>query len=142
MKTTREAETEKEYLNQLCEEIRSLICDYHIEESREIVCDAMKEYPDAAEPHNLFGILMEKRGNHITAMKHFRAAWALDPTFLPARKNMENYGSFARPSEAAYTMEDCRREETKERFKIEYDENGVGHVVKRKHNDKQGIFCF
>ena len=108
MRTVMEEETEKEYLNQLCEEVRSLIHDYHIEESREKICEAMKDCPDAAEPHNLFGILMEKQGCHISAMKHFRAAWSLDPTFLPARKNIDNYGGFSRPGEAAYTMDDCR----------------------------------
>ena len=85
MRTVMEEETEKEYLNQLCEEVRSLIHDYHIEESREKNCEAMKDSPDAAEPHNLSGILMEIQGCHISAMKHFRAAWSLDPTFLPAR---------------------------------------------------------
>ena len=49
MRTVMEEETEKEYLNQLCEEVRSLIHDYHIEESREKICEAMKDYPDAAE---------------------------------------------------------------------------------------------
>ena len=85
---------------------------------------------------------MEKQGCHISAMKHFRAAWSLDPTFLPARKNIDNYGGFSRPGEAAYTADDCRTDEKKERCKIEYDENGVGHVVKRKQNDKSGFFGF
>ncbi len=49
----------------------------------------MKDCPDAAEPHNLFGILMEKQGCHISAMKHFRAAWSFG-SFLPARKNIDN----------------------------------------------------
>ena len=71
---------------------------------------------------------MEMQGNHVAAMKHFRAASVLDPTFLPARKNMENYGSFSRPGAAAYTMEDCGTAEKKEHFKIEYDENGIGHA--------------
>ena len=39
-------------------------------------------------------------------------------------------------------MDDCRTDEKKERCKIEYDENGVGHVVKRKQNDKSGFFGF
>lgn len=29
-------------------------------------------------------------------MKHFRAAWCLDPTYLPARENMSNFSSFER----------------------------------------------
>ena len=85
MRTVMEEETEKEYLNQLCEEVRSLIHDYHIEESREKICEAMKDCPDAAEPHNLFGILMEKQGCHISAMKHFPRGLVIG-SHIPARK--------------------------------------------------------
>ena len=141
MRTITEASEEKEYLNQLCEKVRSLLNDYHIDEARKVICEAMMEFPDAAQPHNLLGILLEKQGEHIPAMKHFRAAWALDPAFLPARKNIDNYGSFSNPGTAAYTFEDCA-EQKKERYKIEYDENGIGHAVKRKHNDKAEYFGF
>lgn len=139
MRTAMDIGTEQEYMVFLSEKVRSLINAYDIEETRRMICEAMKEYPDAAQPHNLLGILMETQGNHVSAMKHFRAAWALDPAFLPARKNMENYGSFSKPGAAAYTMEDCEKQEKKERFKIEYDENGVGHVVKR-NGEKTGFF--
>ena len=40
----------------------------------------MAENPHGAVPHNLMGILLEKESNHVLAMKHFRAAYALDPT--------------------------------------------------------------
>ena len=52
----------------------------------------MLQNPHSAIPHNLMGILMEKENNHVLAMKHFRAAYALDPTYIPARYNMEQYG--------------------------------------------------
>ena len=39
---------------------------------------AMLRNPHSAIPHNLMGILMEKENNHVLAMKHFRAAYALD----------------------------------------------------------------
>lgn len=74
---------------------------------REMVCGAMEQYPNAAEPHNLYGILLEEAGNHTGAMKHFRAAAALDPTYLPARKNLERFGSFERDEKIYYTEEDC-----------------------------------
>ena len=51
----------------------------------------MAENPHCAIPHNLMGILLEKESNHVLAMKHFRAAYALDPTYVPARYNMEQY---------------------------------------------------
>lgn len=139
MKKTMEPETRQEYLDLLNEEVHNLINAFALEDAREKICEAMKEYPNAAQPHNLFGILMEKQGNHIAAMKHFRAAWALDPAFLPARKNMENYGSFTRPGAPAYQMEDCGTEAKKERVKMEYDENGIGHLVRRS-SEKTGFF--
>jgi Flp pilus assembly protein TadD len=44
---------------------------------------------DAPEPHNLFGILSELKGNDDSARKHYRAAYALDPTYKPACRNLE-----------------------------------------------------
>lgn len=85
MRTVMEEETEKEYLNQLCEEVRSLIHDYHIEESREKICEAMKDYPDAAEPHNLFGILMEKQGVPYISDEAFPRGLVIG-SHIPARK--------------------------------------------------------
>lgn len=92
MRTAVDTGTVQEYMACLSEKVRRLINAYDMEETREMICEAMKEYPDAAQPHNLLGILMETQGNHVSAMKHFRAAWVLDPTFLPARENMENFG--------------------------------------------------
>ena len=65
-------------------------------------------------------------------MKHFRAAWALDPSYVPARINMERYGSFSftmpRP---AYDEADCPQEADVQKCRIETDAHGIGHVVRR-----------
>lgn len=67
------------------------------EGSREFVkCEqmirrAMEEEPHSAEPHNLMGVLLEKKGEHSLAMRHFRAAYALDPSCAAARVNLEKY---------------------------------------------------
>ena len=44
---------------------------------------------DAPEPHNLLGILFEMESNNEAARKHYRAAYALDPTYSPASRNLE-----------------------------------------------------
>ena len=54
----------------------------------EIIRQMMYLYPESAEPHNLLGLLRRTQGNQVQAMKHFRAAMDLDPTFISARKNM------------------------------------------------------
>ena len=64
---------------------------------------AMSADPHSAVQHNLMGILLEVKGNHILAMKHFRAAYALNPTYVPARFNMEKYRQECGPAKCAYT---------------------------------------
>ena len=61
------------------------------EEARCQIISRMIRDPDSPEPHNLLGILLEKEGEPVAAMKHFRAAWALDPSYEPARKNLESF---------------------------------------------------
>lgn len=81
-------------LYELCENVKSLVRIDRYDESRKLICNAMAEYPDAAEPHNLMGVILEKQSDHVGAMKHFRAAWALNPSYTPARENMDQFARF------------------------------------------------
>ncbi len=130
---TKAAETELLY--DLTENVKTLLEAFQIKDSRAMICAAMMQFPDAAQPHNLYGILLEMQQDHIAAMKHFRAAACLDPTFLPARKNMESLGSFHKTPGFAFTRQDCEGAAQKERFKVEYDANGMGHIVRRRTNE-------
>ena len=81
------------------------------------------------------GIVLEKENEHVEAMKHFRAAWALDPTYLPARVNMEQYAGFSTVGRIdAYDESDCPGEEikTRETAEIACDPRGIGRIFKRK----------
>lgn len=40
-------------------------------------------------------------------MKHFRAAYALEPTYVPAWYNMEQYAQMYSTGKCAFTEEDC-----------------------------------
>jgi len=60
-----------------------------LEESYEIIINTLKENPDAPEPHNLLGLWNEFNNNYDLARKHYRAAYALDPTYKPASINLE-----------------------------------------------------
>ena len=77
--------------NTLEERCRKLILQRKFEQCQKEIGTAMAENPHWAIPHNLMGILMEKESNHILAMKHFRAAYALDPTYVPPRYNIRLY---------------------------------------------------
>ncbi|MDF2819833.1 MAG: hypothetical protein K0R15_274 [Clostridiales bacterium] len=63
--------------------------NYKSEESYKAIIKALIENPNAPEPHNLLGIWNELKGNYDLARKHYRAAYALDPTYKPASGNLE-----------------------------------------------------
>lgn len=65
-----------------------------IEESYSLILNALNFNPDSPEPHNLLGIWYELKGDQNQARKHFRASYALDPTYEPATKNLERLCSF------------------------------------------------
>lgn len=115
---------------QLCDQIRALVEQEDYEGSEALIRSAMSKYPHAPQPHNLLGIVLEKKGDHLAAMKHFRAAWALDPSFAPARCNLDRFGSFTPKGKCAYDESDCPRQQ-ESGYRIEQDAWGIKHVMKR-----------
>ena len=67
----------------LCDVIRRLVENGAFDKAEREAARAMSEAPHAPEPHNLMGIILENENDHIGAMKHFRAAWALEQDFTP-----------------------------------------------------------
>lgn len=119
-------------LNNICNEARELIKQKKYHECRRLVINSIGRYPHAPEPHNLMGILLENEGDHLTAMKHFRAACALDPTYLPTRFNLVQYSDFfCKTRKDAFDETDCPKELNRNLYKVEYDERGIGHIIKR-----------
>ena len=94
-------------LTELCSSVRALAKKNEFEQAGALICQAMQCFPCAPQHHNLLGILLEKTGEHVAAMKHFRAAIALDPTYGPARQNLETYGTFYSAGTIAYDENDC-----------------------------------
>ena len=74
---------EQQWMQPLTAHIRALVQQRHFSEAENEAAQAMAIAPHAAQPHNLMGIIAESRNDHVQAMKHFRAAWALDPMFCP-----------------------------------------------------------
>ena len=64
-------------------------------EAEQYIKSAMAYDMTAPQPHNLFGILLEYRGDRLRAMKHYRAAADLDPTYLPAKNNLYRLGQLS-----------------------------------------------
>lgn len=98
---------ESEEMLRLCKRVRMDLTSGNTERCLENICWAMEQYPDYAEPHNLMGLLLEAQHKHSAAIKHFRAAYALDPTYLPARANMEDFAGFGQNHRMRFTWDDC-----------------------------------
>lgn len=112
---------------------KNLIINQKYETCEKEIINAMAEMPHSAMPHNLMGILLEKKQNHLLAMKHFRAACDLEPTYIPARCNLEQYGAIFSGQETGnyvYLEEECPVHDDSQ-FTVAYDEHHVGHLVRR-----------
>ena len=66
----------------------------NIQSARLHIADAIALRMDAPQPHNLLGILNEIEGDDLSARRHYRAAYALDPTYKPACRNLERLVMF------------------------------------------------
>ncbi|MDD4370841.1 MAG: hypothetical protein PHD56_07205 [Anaerostipes sp.] len=92
--------------NALINEVKSDIQRARYNDGESKVALAMQENPHSAVPHNLMGILLEKEHDYTQAMRHFRAAYALDPTYTPARTNLEECGDMCSTGKCCYGNED------------------------------------
>ena len=66
----------------------------NMEDGYKLISKALLLNLDAPEPHNPLGILAELKGDDSVARKHYRAAYALDPTYKPACRNLERLVMF------------------------------------------------
>ena len=97
----------EEELQDLVAEAKEMIGRREFEACEALLATAMFQNPHSAVPHNLMGLLLEKRRKHEDAMKHFRAANALDPAYAPARWNLEGFAEFYKTRKDAYSVSDC-----------------------------------
>lgn len=107
---------------------RTLIARAEYAKCEKKIRKAMEEDPHSAVPHNLMGILLEQQCQHTLAMKHFRAAAALDPTYIPARYNMEQFGTQPFGVRCAFCEDNCPAENDPQ-FAEKFDENHQRHLV-------------
>lgn len=106
-----EPNMETKKMDELCQNVRRLVDTNDLSLCKQIISSAMGTYPSAPEPHNLYGIVLELGGDHINAMKHFRAAWSLSPNYEPSRYNMDKFSEFPGHAQYAFDETDCRKYE-------------------------------
>jgi len=122
--------TDKKEVKALCQKVRALYVKERYDDCIVLIKEGMSRFPNAAEPQNLMGIIYEVLGNHRMAMKHFRAAVALDGTYAPARENLEVFGHLEETGDPVFEAPegDGYGENP---YVVRFDERGVGHVVRR-----------
>ena len=128
---TRYISEDKERLAELCRIVRQFVRQNNLTQCEQLIFDAMSQYPHAPEPHNLIGVLLEKKNDHNSAMKHFRAAWALDPTYIPARYNLHVFASLYANGKCAFDESDCPPDVKDGDYDIEHDAHGVCQAIRR-----------
>ena len=72
------------------------ISDRNFAAARETVRKAIATDPARPEAYNLLGALLEIKGDGLEAQKFYRAALDIDPTFKPARQNLDRITSWHR----------------------------------------------
>lgn len=77
-------------MTDLCMKVKNIYRRKDWDSCMELIQDIWNgNFNNSAVPHNLLRIMLESQGHHPDAMRHFRAAWSLDPTFLPASQNID-----------------------------------------------------
>ncbi|HEY5555522.1 hypothetical protein [Acetobacterium sp.] len=100
--------------------------------AEEKIKQAMFENPHSPIVQNLYGILEELLKEDNLAHRHYRAAYALDPSYKPAIRNLERITIFEEyPSKRHIDFGDEPEKEDENLYVIEYDENHVGHLRKK-----------
>ena len=114
-------------MDQLCESVKTLVMSGDYESGIDLIRRSMEQYPHSPQPHNLLGIILEKTGRHNAAIKHFKAALALDPGYLPAKYNLHIYGTFFANGSCAFDESDITLR-TAGNIEIVFDSRNVGHA--------------
>jgi DNA-binding NtrC family response regulator len=78
--------------------IKRCINDRHFEAAAEHARQAIGVDPSRPEAFNLLGVLYELAGNHEEAMKQYRVAIDLDPTYQPAWQNLNRPTLLGKPT--------------------------------------------
>ncbi len=112
-------------IQKYCDIIRKLLLQRAYDECERRTIRMMERFPHLPDPHNLYGVLLEKRGEHLLALKHFRAALSLDPSHAPAIHNLETYATLFSHGAYAIDESDCKSHEIrKECSGLKPDEKG------------------
>ncbi len=85
-----ESVSKKTERKDLISAVKSLLVYGKAEEAMALLQRMVGENPDDPEAYNLLGLLMEVKGDVLSAQRMYRAALSLNPNYEPARENLAN----------------------------------------------------
>ena len=85
-------------------EIEKCIKEGKYQEGEELVQQAIKEHQSSVF-YNLMGLIKEREGHHVQAIRYFKIAYKLNHSYEPARYNLERYGIFCPIVNCMYSVE-------------------------------------
>lgn len=62
---------------------------FDFDQARQLIGEALKLAPERPEGLTLLGQITEHLGDCLEALKLYRAAYSLDPTYQPAQENLD-----------------------------------------------------
>lgn len=90
---------------------KKAVSERHFEAAIGHVKKAISMDPGRAEAFNLLGALQEIKGERLDALKNYRAALSLDPTYEPAQKNLDR--STSHPHTGSVILGDVKKRDGK-----------------------------
>ena len=76
--------------------INKQIDEGRLEQAEQSIRTTLADFPERPEPYNLLGAVLELKSRWPEAVKFYRAALDLDPTYKPAITNLDRATSFSR----------------------------------------------
>lgn len=91
-----------------CDYVRKQLLQRAYDDCEQRIIYMIERFPHNPEPYNLLGIVLEQRGEHLLALKHFRVALSLNPSYAPAIHNLETYATLFSHGSYAIDESDCQ----------------------------------
>lgn len=120
-------------LQGLCLSTKNLLLEHQYEQAELQILKAMSEFPDSPIPQNLYGVLLGKLGHQALALRHFRAAIALDPAYAPANANLDHVDESFIPERF-----DCGEDDGLAKnndYELKVNDRGIVCISKRRKNE-------
>lgn len=120
-----------ENFDDLIQKAIDYIDENKLPEAEDCIRNAAAQNISAPQTHNLYGIIAEYKGDILLAVKHYRASYALEPSYKPALRNLERITDFYGALDKKIDFGNETDSAQNGAYTVEYDSSGIGRVKKK-----------